>query len=520
MERKLLLLVLFLGTSYFAKSQVIDVIGKGIFGMPSASLSFTDLNNIDSVRVNAIYSWDRNAQDNGVVFKDFNGTTIPTILRSNIIHKGITSLFPPGAYYTAVTNNLVGDEIFLDIMEDHKDHMQSSYAYIYRNIPSSAFKSFASLETVYFWQNSSMTVDNDARYGPYVYEIPINKASASRNIKVKIPISELEDDNRVAIIDIIAGDKNHHAEITTYNNSPQSNLGNSFFLGEYVIEDVSGDVDKILVSIYSPSIENARTLDYSNPDSFYVNGIIVDVDKVYEGCTLTQGYWKTHSDCKTNGNGPERDETWDDIPGGEAEETIFFESEQDYCEVFDTNSGKGGKYYILAHQYIAAELNILAGANPTEVQAAYDEATAFLKTNTPGKVKGNDELESKCVELGGILDDYNNGRIGPGHCDENSTSSKILNLDEIDSFENNVKIYPNPVASVGKINFIPKRNAETSIEVYNILGQKVSVLYNEYTMGGIPVSVDYDAQRFKKGIHFVHIKNGSSTVTKKLSISK
>jgi len=169
---------------------------------------------------------------------------------------------------------------------------------------------------------------------------------------------------------------------------------------------------------------------------------------------------------------------------------------------------------------MAAELNILAGANPTEVQAAFDEATTLLKTNTPDDVKGNSELESKCVALGGTLDDYNNGRIGPGHCDEISSSSKILSVDELDSFDNNVKIYPNPVVSFGRINFVPNEDAETTIEVYNILGQKISVLYDEYTMGGVPVTVDYDAQRFKGGIHFVHIKNGSSTLTKKISISK
>jgi hypothetical protein len=90
----------------------------------------------------------------------------------------------------------------------------------------------------------------------------------------------------------------------------------------------------------------------------------------------------------------------------------------------------------------------------------------------------------------------------------------------LESIDDKVKIYPNPATSIGKISFLPKENAETTIEVYNVLGQRISVLYNEYTMGGVPVTVDYDAQRFKRGIHFVHIKNGSSSITKKLSISK
>ena len=63
----------------------------------------------------------------------------------------------------------------------------------------------------------------------------------------------------------------------------------------------------------------------------------------------------------------------DDLPGGEAEETIFFLSDQDYCEVFETNPGKGGKYYILAHQYIAAQLNLL------NAQLSLNQAKYFAK---------------------------------------------------------------------------------------------------------------------------------------------
>lgn len=502
MKRKLLLLVLFLGTSYFAKSQVIDVIGKGVYGKTAATIELTDLDNINHVDAvvisKGLYSV---PNSNGVEF-DNSDTASSTW---SAVDEYNSPVFDPSVgSYSRTFNSLIDKNINVTIQEPIKNYVHSFFTYIYRDIAEASYISFANLKSSFIYHNGSTD--------PVVYEIPINSASTTRNIMVKIPITELDKTDRMMVINIEAGPSISEQYIET---TWGADSGNSFLLGEYVLENVPGDVTNIVISIYSPNKD-----DMKDGDSFFISGVVVDVDKVPEGCTLTQGYWKNHSDCSRNGNGPERDENWDKIPGGEAEETIFFLSKQDYCEVFDTNSGKGGKYYILAHQYMATELNILAGANPTEVQVAFDQATSFLEANSPSEVKGNEELEGICVALGGILDDYNNGRIGPGHCDEISSSSKILNVDELDSFDSNVKIYPNPVASVGKINFIPNQNAETTVEIYNILGQKIRVLYHEYTIGGMPVTIEYNTQHFKKGIHFVHIKNGSSTVTKKLSIGK
>ncbi len=141
----------------------------------------------------------------------------------------------------------------------------------------------------------------------------------------------------------------------------------------------------------------------------------VNVDVPCDGCTLTPGYWKTHS---TYGPAP-YDETWALIGEG----TPFFLSGQSYYEVLWTNPFGGNAYYILAHAYIAAELNFLNGADPSAAQAAFDEATALFETYTPEYVaalkgKAGNTLRAQFVSLATILDDYNNGYIGPGHCDE------------------------------------------------------------------------------------------------------
>lgn len=136
------------------------------------------------------------------------------------------------------------------------------------------------------------------------------------------------------------------------------------------------------------------------------------------GCTLTPGYWKTHS---REGPAP-YDDTWQLLDPDE-EDTIFFLSNQTYFEVLWT-SPQGNAYYILAHAYIAAELNQLNGVTiPIEVMDAFDEATALFSQYTPKEVaefkgKNGKEIRDQFIHLAEVLDDYNNGLLGPGHCSE------------------------------------------------------------------------------------------------------
>jgi len=133
------------------------------------------------------------------------------------------------------------------------------------------------------------------------------------------------------------------------------------------------------------------------------------------GCTLSPGYWKTHSEY---GPAP-YDDTWAILPDGA--DTPFFLSGQSYYEVLWNTSQGGNAYYILAKAYIAAELNFLNGADPTAAQAAFNVATVLFQTYTPAQVaalKGKSPVRRGFVYLAEILDNYNNGYIGPGHCSE------------------------------------------------------------------------------------------------------
>ena len=134
------------------------------------------------------------------------------------------------------------------------------------------------------------------------------------------------------------------------------------------------------------------------------------------GCTLTQGYWKTHSDY---GPAP-YDDTWALLPSGP--NTIFFLSGQSWYQVFWTPPA-GNAYYNLAHQYMAAMLNILNGADSSSINSTLNQATALFNTYTPGQVasmkgKTGNATRAAFLSLAATLDAYNNGLIGPGHCSE------------------------------------------------------------------------------------------------------
>lgn len=124
-----------------------------------------------------------------------------------------------------------------------------------------------------------------------------------------------------------------------------------------------------------------------------------------DGCTLTQGYWKNHHEGAGQ-DGSNRDRAW---PIDEDTELCG----RTWLHTLDV-SPRGDAFFILAHQYIAASLNVAAGAAaPVEVSAALDEAEGLMEDCAIAEGE-----RARAVELAGLLDDFNNGRVGPGHCGE------------------------------------------------------------------------------------------------------
>ncbi len=133
-------------------------------------------------------------------------------------------------------------------------------------------------------------------------------------------------------------------------------------------------------------------------------------------CTYSKGYWKNHA-----GFGPQEDVASQHLPQSlgsvdvtDAQTAVDYLSQN----VYGHPSNGITKLYA---QLLAAKLNIANGASSSDVDDVISDADSFLDSNdwtawdSMGKEEKKDVLGWK-----DMLNDYNNGIIGPGPCDCNN----------------------------------------------------------------------------------------------------
>jgi hypothetical protein len=132
------------------------------------------------------------------------------------------------------------------------------------------------------------------------------------------------------------------------------------------------------------------------------------------GCTFTQGYWKTHGPdaCRTGNNANEWPASVQ--ANGLTLGTVSYTADE-LCSVFNTPAGGNG-LLTLAHQLIAAKINIANGADPSAIQSAIDSADALIGALVVPPVGSGLLAPGVTATLTGELTDYNEGTTGPGHC--------------------------------------------------------------------------------------------------------
>ena len=132
--------------------------------------------------------------------------------------------------------------------------------------------------------------------------------------------------------------------------------------------------------------------------------IVVQTLPAAQNCTFTLGYWKTHPAAW-----PTTSLTLGSVNYTAAE-----------LQAILNTSPSGNGLIILAHQLIAAKLNILNGADGTVVNATIAAADAQIGALVVPPTGGSsDSLTPASVNSNShILDDWNNGITGPGHCAE------------------------------------------------------------------------------------------------------
>ena len=116
-------------------------------------------------------------------------------------------------------------------------------------------------------------------------------------------------------------------------------------------------------------------------------------------CTLTQGYWGNHASA------------W---PVSSLTIGGVTYSKTQLLNILKAST-RGDATYILMQQLIAAMLNVANGADPSAAQATINAASAWMAQNPVGS-KPKDPTRQVGIDYSVILDNYNNGIIGPGHC--------------------------------------------------------------------------------------------------------
>jgi hypothetical protein len=124
-----------------------------------------------------------------------------------------------------------------------------------------------------------------------------------------------------------------------------------------------------------------------------------------QNCTFTIGYWKNHPGA------------WP--VAGLTLGSVFYTQAQLLQILNQPVQGNG--LVSLAHQLIGAKLNIANGASSAAVAATIAAADAQIGGLVIPPIGGGFLAPSSTSSKTQILDDYNNGVIGPGHCDDTTT---------------------------------------------------------------------------------------------------
>jgi hypothetical protein len=136
------------------------------------------------------------------------------------------------------------------------------------------------------------------------------------------------------------------------------------------------------------------------------------------GCTRTIGYWKTHA-----GFGPQADVVtpllpiWLGTAGGS--KSILVDSAAEAVQYLSMNGDASNGINKLYAQLLGAKLNIASGASSSGIASTIAAADAFLaQYNSASWSSLSKSQRSQVLSWMTALDNYNNGLVGPPHCDE------------------------------------------------------------------------------------------------------
>lgn len=127
-----------------------------------------------------------------------------------------------------------------------------------------------------------------------------------------------------------------------------------------------------------------------------------------------------------------------------------------------------------------------------------------------------------------FVDSYN-GNIWVTDFDNNRVMrfdvSTLTSLDEIHSSNSPLDFsldqnYPNPFNPITNISFSVTFIGITKLEVYNLLGQKVAVLFDEIATANTIYSIKFNAENYSSGIYIYSLRTKTGIESKKMCLIK
>jgi hypothetical protein len=124
-------------------------------------------------------------------------------------------------------------------------------------------------------------------------------------------------------------------------------------------------------------------------------------DSRLTNCTYTQGFWKNHPDA------------WP-LPEMKLGTTSYTKAQ---LSAILQKEVDGNGLLALSHQLIAARLNVAFGASPVGLEGTFADADALIGSLVAPPVGSGSLPSSKTSKLNDALTAFNEGKVGPGHCE-------------------------------------------------------------------------------------------------------
>ena len=502
--------------TFYTQAQVIEVVGKGAYNNAITDLTFTDVGTIDYIVVEAVYK-SATAVNGPVEFISATQTIsvdaapVEFVYTADGTDYGVhpsyfrTTMDPASSISLYSLNNAAGIHSFV--------------AYVYRTLPNAGYYSERNDEHGFFYRNGE--------YAPGVFNIPINTAQDDRDITVTAVISELAFDTRLCIIDITAGNRTANLTLT------QPNSGANLTLEPVTLLDVAGDVDNVIVSIYSPA-------GWGVGDSFISGNIVVDVEEAMIDPCLNSDlnvdlgddqivYYGYNPmayatiDANATGGIPPYSYSWSN---GSTSTSICVNPHTDTYYTVTVTDANG---CVTTDEILVEVIDVRCGwCNNNMVKVCH---TSFWCPNfqytlcvkswlVPALLCWGDQL--------GSCDLYKSAPID-GEMPEFETELDIREYDKkvyneyfknggLGNMESSLSIYPNPIVNSATIEFSVVENNYTTVELYDMMGRRITQLFAGETQVGETYNLIFEVSEQPQGVYFLILKNGENTIKEKVNI--